>query len=286
MIYIQSRQSIFPKSVYIGDKTELRASFTYEGGAIKNSLSVDSFVQTPDYSLYDINSIELEASDQGNYTLVIKFVPWHTGKLAFPDIEIEGAGFIHFDDINVLSLVEQEGVEELKTFSSPLLLPGTIYKVYTCIALFVILLILFIRLFVKREAIAFRLKNYRLKRRYSRNKKITVRQLKALSEETTLTDSQKADLIQKIMRSYLELRLAYPFTKTLTSELSGAFEKASAGLADENRFSAFEEIISVFVRTDYIRFARASDAVFNKKELPAIVNSLLDAINIIEEEGK
>jgi hypothetical protein len=88
------------------------------------------------------------------------------------------------------------------------------------------------------------------------------------------------------MREYLELRLNYPFTKKLTSEMRIAFDQASCGLADENRYAVFENIISIFVRTDYIRFSDSSDAKFEEGELSQILNNLIDDINVIEEEPK
>ena len=88
------------------------------------------------------------------------------------------------------------------------------------------------------------------------------------------------------MREYLEVRLAYPFTKTLTSELSLAFDKSTGGLADENRQASFEDIIGTFVRTDYIRFSKSKAAVFAAGEFASLVNNLIDDINVIEEEPK
>ena len=98
--------------------------------------------------------------------------------------------------------------------------------------------------------------------------------------------AQKCTTLQKLIREYLEARLEYPFTTTLTSELSLAFDKATCGLADDKRLDAFESIIAVFVRTDYIRFSSARDARFKEGELSQIVNNLIEAINVIEEGGK
>ena len=136
---------------------------------------------------------------------------------------------------------------------------------------------------------AFWLKNLKLKHRYAKNKKNTIRQLKALASQpdgNTDSDSQTATLIQAIMRTYLELRLNYPFTKTLTSELSLAFDKATFSLADENRLNAFENIISVFVRTDFIRFSSSQTAAFSPSEKQELISTLLEAINTIETEEK
>ena len=285
MIYIQTQQTVFPKSVYIGDKTELRCSFKHENAIAAGAVSMDCFITDPDFSLYDITSVTIQQGEQGYYTLVLSFVPWHTGKITFPDFEIADVGVIHFDDISVLSLVEQQEVQGLRTYMSPLLLPGTAYKIYAGLALFVIFLIVAIRLLVKRQTIIFWAKNLKLRRRYARNKKIAVKQLRALMTQSN-SASELSTKLQKIMREYLEVRLAYPFTKTLTSEMSLAFDKATGGLADENRRNAFEDIIGTFVRTDYIRFSKARDAVFADGEAATLINNLINDINIIEEEPK
>ena len=171
-------------------------------------------------------------------------------------------------------------------------MPGTAYKIYGGIAVLVILLILIIRLIVKWRAVMFWFKNSRLKRRYARSKKNTIKALKKLqteysnSESNHENDSQLCTRLQKIIREYLELRLEYPFTKKLTSELSLAFNEATCGLADESRTDAFEDIISVFVRTDFIRFSDSARARFKDDEFTTLVNNLIKDIEVIECENK
>lgn len=284
MIYIQSQQTTFPKAIYIGDKAELRASFTTGTQLETGLLSTQSFLQPLDLSLYDINEITLQKSAADNYTLVINFTPWCTGQISFPDFQLQGAGTLHFEGVQIKSLVEQEGATDIRSFSSPLLLPGTTYKIYGGITLFVILLILIIRLIIKRRSVILWFKNVKLKRRYARSRRYTVRALKALAAKSEVP-AQTSTSLQKLMREYLELRLEYPFTKKLTSEMSLAFDHASCGLADEKRQEAFEDIISVFVRTDFIRFSDAHKARFEEGELSAIIKRLIEAINVIEEGG-
>ena len=285
MIYIQSQQSTFPKAIYIGDKAELRCSFSTGNSLTTGSLSTEGFLEELDFSLYDINDISLQKSGTDYYTLVINFTPWRTGQISFPDFQLEGAGTVHFEGVQIKSLVEQQGATDIRTFSSPLLLPGTAYKIYGGIAVFVVLLIVLIRLIVKWRSVVLWFKNVKLKRRYARSKRTTLRALKVLGTKDE-APSKICTKLQKLMREYLELRLEYPFTKTLTSEMSIAFEKATCGLADEKRQDAFESIISIFVRTDYIRFSDARVAVFEQGELSSIISTLIDCINVIEEGGK
>ena len=294
MIYIQTKQSLFPKAIYIGDKAELRCTFKSHAQLSEGAASPQAFIQSLDYSLYDIKDIALQKNqaghtDEGDYSLVISFVPWQTGKIQLPDFELEGLGTIHFEPVQVISLVEQEKVTGLRSYSSPMLLPGTTYKIYASIAVFVILFILLIRLIIKWPSVVFWYNNTKLKRRYARSKKNTIKALKKVEEEYAQSQDPNVDSVistklQKIMREYLELRLNYPFTKKLTSEMSMAFEQATCGLADENRYAVFENIISIFVRTDYIRFSDSPDARFEEGELSQILNNLVDGIEIIEDE--
>ena len=291
MIYIQTKQSVFPKTIYIGDRAELRCSFQSDAVVSTGAVSSQSFTDSLDFSVYDIKDISVQPGqpgEPGTYNLVISFIPWRTGKLQLPDLELEGIGTFHFDAVEVLSLVEQENISSLRNYTSPLLLPGTAYKIYGTLAALVVLLILVIRLIVKWHSVVLWIKNSRLKRRYARSRKSTIRALKKLeaearsAEQSHSRDSELCTRLQKIMREYLELRLVYPFTKTLTSEMNMAFEKATCGLADENRSDAFEKIISVFVRTDFIRFSDSRSAKFKPEELSEIIKQLFEAIDVIE----
>lgn len=285
MIYIQSQQVVLPKSIYIGDKAELHCSFKSGGGLFADSVSISNFSTELDFTQYEIKNVSLAETGTDYYTITVEFVPWRVGEIQFPDFEIEGLGVLHFEPVSVASLVAQQGVSSLKGLESPLLLPGTTYKIYGGIAAFVIFLYFLIRLIVKRQKVIFWFKNKKLKRKYLKNKKSAVKNLKLLLENNARgqTPAEIATSVQKIMRNYLEVRLDYPFTKKLTSELSMAFYDATCGMAGEKRENAFENIISSFVRTDYIRFSSAKTAVFETDELENLVNSLIEDILAIEE---
>ena len=292
MIYIQTKQSVFPKTIYIGDRAELRCSFKSDAALKTGALSTELFVEPLDQSVYDIKELSIQPGQPGEttgYNLVISFVPWRTGKFQLPDLELPQTGTVHFEPIEILSLVEQQNVSALRSYSSPLLLPGTAYKIYGGIAAFIVLLVLLIRLIIKWKSVVFWFKNSRLKRRYARSKKNTIKALRKLLADAGNQNHAKNSMVctslQKIMREYLELRLEYPFTKKLTSEMSAAFTEATCGLADEKKQDAFDSIISVFVRTDYIRFSKASDSHFKNGEPEELLKTLVEAIDIIESEG-
>ena len=294
MIYVQTKQSIFPKAIYIGDRAELRLSFTSESLLTAGPVSTEAFTQALDLSLYEIKEMSLEAGQNNSYTLVISFIPWRTGSIKLPDYELQGLGTIKFEAIEILSLVEQQNISSLRAYSSPLLLPGTAYKIYGSIAAFVLLLVVIIRLIVKWHSVIFWFNNTKLRRKYSRSKKNTIKELKKLAaqaavesagEDAAARDSVISTKLQKIMRQYLELRLNAPFTKKLTSELTLAFEEASCGLADDTKYEAFEDIVAAFVRTDFIRFSDSPAASFEEGEVERLIKNLINDIELIDGEG-
>jgi len=82
------------------------------------------------------------------------------------------------------------------------------------------------------------------------------------------------------MRNYLTIRLEAPFTNAITTELTPLFYKTTLGLLPEEKENAFFEIVSVFIRTDFIRYSR--DAEFNTGEKSTLIQKLLENINTIE----
>lgn len=291
MIYIQSQQIQFPKSIYIGDNAELRCSFSSKTAAGFDSVSLSNFDSAIDFTQYDIKEVQLQQTGADYYTLVISFVPWRTGSINFPDFnlyekQVDAAqeavlvGTLHFEPVQIVSLVEQQNVTGLKNVSSPLLIPGTTYKIYAGIAVFLILCVVSVRLLIKRQKVALWFKNLKLRMMYAKNKKNTIKKLNALVSDSSSV-GQICTNLQKIMREYLQIRLDYPFTRTLTSEMYSAYNRITLGLADENKQTAFENIISVFIRTDYLRFG--NNAAFEQGELSMLVNTLIDDIVVMEE---
>jgi len=300
MIKIQSQQILIPKQVYIGDRAELRVSFAFnselESETLQKTLSTEFFEGSLNSNDYEIKSIMLDYTGQKTCSLKITFIPWKTGLIQFPEYNLTRAldssisrNFsketdigLNFEPLEIISLIES-GEKTLKSSAAPMLLPGTMYGIYAQIIAAILLIILIIRLIIKHKSIKLFFMNQKLLRKYKKNRRLTEKKLKAL-DDSKISDHECAEKIQKIMRTYLEVRLEAPFTHTITSELTPLFYKISQGLLPEEKENAFFEIVSTFVRTDYIRYSK--EAEFLDGERKGLISKLLENINIMEEKAK
>lgn len=295
MAYMQSQQVLVPRQVYIGDSAELRCTFETESVLFRNlvaqkgniELSKEYFMGELDASKWDVKNVVISSSGYNKYTLSVSFVPWRTGNIDLPafdmgaalnsDAEIYVMGFQRFE---VVSITKTQSLSSLRDIQSPLLLPGTTYKVYGLIILLLLLIIAVIRITIKRKKFVFFIKNEILLWKYRKNKKATFKQLLKLEQDKVSADNQIASEMQKIIRAYLEFRMDYPFTKLVTSEMMEGFYKATCNLLSDKKTFAAEEIIRVFVRTDFIRYSK--DAAFNANERQQLISTLMNSIETLE----
>ena len=296
MQIILPQQILVPKKVYIGDTAELRCTFNNPNTQLKQ-LVTNGTTELPLVSIadshddYEIHKITLSPAGVDFYQLTITFVPWKTGDLQFPPMEIEGTGIIlEFQPVQIVSLISTDSANAttLHDSAAPLLLPGTAYKLYGTLTAFVIALIIIIRLIVKRKNLLFYINQKRLQKKYKKNKKKTIKLLKQTALATYEKDSLAAEKIQKILRNYLEVRFDFPFTRAVTSEIMKGFNSATGGLLSETKQEAFGDIAYSFIRTDFIRYSK--NAAFEPGELKLLIEKLIDRIEILEatekEEGE
>ncbi len=199
MIKIRTQQILLPKQVYIGDHAELRVSFSIDSQLIKNGintmmqngiteLSLNNFESEVNSYEYEIKSIKLVSSSTGEIcscNFVIEFIPWRTGFIQLPDYNITKALTsskeeyipsdtdlaIHFEPLQIVSLIANNSSVALKGQASPLLLPGTIYWIYACEIALVLILDTLINLIVKHKKLALFIKNKNIERRYTKNRR-------------------------------------------------------------------------------------------------------------------
>lgn len=291
MTTIAPQQILMPKKVYIGDTAELRCTFNSPAPQLKqltvNGIAKLPFVSQTDTEDYVIKDVSLAPAGVDFYQLTITFVPWKTGDLLFPPMEIEGTDtLLEFQPLQIVSLITAENASTttLHDTAAPLLLPGTAYKLYGTLATIVLLLIILIRLFVKRKSLMFYINNKRLLKKYKKNKKQTKKALYKIADTAGQTDfnaKTAAENLQKVLRNYLEVRFDYPFTRTVTSDIMAGWQSVTGGLCSDKKEEAFGEIAACFIRTDYIRYSKGG--AFEKDELVKLVDKLVLIIETLEK---
>ena len=293
MATISPQQILIPKKVYIGDTAELRCTFNSPDPFLKQ-LTSSGTAELPLVSQsaesqeeYVIKNISFSPSGIDFYQLTITFIPWKTGDLLFPSMEIEGSDIIlEFQPIQIVSLIANENTNTstIRDTEAPLLLPGTTYKLYGTLSVFVIFLIICIRIILKRKNILFYINQKRLLKKYKKNKKQTIRNLYKIADEAEaakIDDQTAAENLQKSLRTYLEIRFDYPFTHTVASEIMQGWQTATGGLLSDTKTEAFGNIAASFIRTDFIRYSK--NGKFEENELINLIEKIISQIQILEQ---
>lgn len=293
MATISPQQILIPKKVYIGDTAELRCTFNSPDPFLKQLTSSGTAElplvsqSTEPQEEYVIKNISLSPSGIDFYQLTITFIPWKTGDLLFPSMEIEGSDIVlEFQPIQIVSLIANENTNTstIRDTAAPLLLPGTTYKLYGTLSGFVIFLIICIRIILKRKNILFYINQKRLLKKYKKNKKQTIRNLYKIADEAEaakIDDQTAAENFQKSLRTYLEIRFDYPFTHTVASEIMQGWQTATGGLLSDTKTEAFGNIAASFIRTDFIRYSK--NGKFEENELINMIEKIISQIQILEQ---
>ena len=293
MATISPQQILIPKKVYIGDTAELRCTFNSPDPFLKQLTSSGTAElplvsqSTEPQEEYVIKNISLSPSGIDFYQLTITFIPWKTGDLLFPSMEIEGSDIVlEFQPIQIVSLITNENTNTytIRDTAAPLLLPGTTYKLYGTLSVFVIFLIICIRIILKRKNILFYINQKRLLKKYKKNKKQTIRNLYKIADEAEaakIDDQTAAENLQKSLRTYLEIRFDYPFTHTVASEIMQGWQTATGGLLSDTKTEAFGNIAASFIRTDFIRYSK--NGKFEENELINLIEKIISQIQILEQ---
>lgn len=293
MATISPQQILIPKKVYIGDTAELRCTFNSPDPFLKQLTSSGTAElplvsqSTEPQEEYVIKNISLSPSGIDFYQLTITFIPWKTGDLLFPSMEIEGSDIVlEFQPIQIVSLIANENTNTstIRDTAAPLLLPGTTYKLYGTLSAFVIFLLICIRIILKRKNILFYINQKRLLKKYKKNKKQTIRNLYKIADEAEaakIDDQTAAENLQKSLRTYLEIRFDYPFTHTVASEIMQGWQTATGGLLSDTKTEAFGNIAASFIRTDFIRYSK--NGKFEENELINLIEKIISQIQILEQ---
>lgn len=292
---VDSHQVLVPQNVYIGDTAELRVSFVSEKaekllkGQSSVELPLSNFTEELNFQEYQIEKINLITSGPNNYTFVITFIPWKTGNIKFPQYALmsEENLELKFENVSISSLIKDESVG-LQGQNAPLLLPGTVYKIYGILVGVILVLLILIRLIVKRDSVAASIKKRKLIKKYKKNKKETLKNLGKLLKKNEISDVGFAAEIQRLIRNYLEVRFEVPFTKTVSSEIKEKFNYVESPISEQKK-EAINIIEKIFLDTDIIRYAQNSQGLNKtkfleneKQEMVEIIKQNVEVLDVLE----
>lgn len=310
-------QVLIPREVYVGDTGRIEYSFRspVDLFALASEKRINGDILT-----FDVNSPVFAAvSDRCtvqkailirnglSYNLVIDLIPWKPGIIDFPQVDLtqlcnsgavkeeeseQAAFYVDIAPINIASIVSRLGVTSISPPQSPILLPGTNYVVW-CFSILGVLIFFGIGIcIVKFRQIAGFF--YKLKTRIGlfRNSFSTKRKIRRLLKRK-LSDVEFSNAWQMLMKNYLEYRFHVPFASVTSRRISSVISRAVGDMLNEAQENAIEYIVTIFVRTDYIKFANGSidsrllpleehEAVFAQDEKKKIVEMSESAINRLE----
>jgi hypothetical protein len=304
-------QVVLPKKIYVGDVAEIRVSFSsgidffadLPATQAERKLSLSNLGFDTDNEDFLLKDAILRRTEL-NYTLILFVMPWNTGEIKIPSINLTAGIYtdekmpfvIPIEPFTVSSILTKGVESSMVPPVPPLLIPGTTYFLYGFIILFIVFLIFFFRLLFNWSKLVGKIKNYKLKKTYIQNKKFTLKQLKKLEKKySKISDKEFCAELVLIIRNYLKVRYGQSFDSIPTSKLMKEFNKLTADTMSEATIENVEELISVFYRADYIRFAAGSidskrlpvqefSAELQEGEAKKLLNQIRKIINCFEGE--
>ena len=304
-------QVVLPKKIYVGDVAEIRVSFSsgidffadLPATQAERKLSLSNFGFDTDNEDFLLKDAILRRTEL-NYTLILFVMPWNTGEIKIPSINLTAGIYtdekmpfvIPIEPFTVSSILTKGVESSMVPPVPPLLIPGTTYFLYGFIILFIVFLIFFFRLLFNWSKLVGKIKNYKLKKTYIQNKKFTLKQLKKLEKKySKMSDKEFCTELVLIIRNYLKVRYGQSFDSIPTSKLMKEFNKLTADTMSDSAIENVEELISVFYRADYIRFAAGSidskrlpvqefSAELQEGEAKKLLNQIRKIINCFEGE--
>ncbi len=303
-----AEEYLVPKNVYVGDSAALIYSFSSSIVLPQVSLESD-FLKEESGKDIEVKNVSLTKSENF-YTLTINFVPWETGTFCFLPFDLAKECGLSSDSLiinlkqqTIASISENLGENSLRPPLAPQTLPGTSYFVWAAtIFLFILISALFF-VIIRFRFVLEQILQFKEKLRYKKNARLAKRSLKALNS-ASLLDSDFCSQWQKIMRDYLSVRFGRSFDSVVPSKIEPLINECTGGFLYEiQNFpeesiveSTIEPLVSLFVRTDYIRFANGSldsrttpleenSAALLKGERESIIELSIHCIQNFESEA-
>ncbi|MDY5884837.1 MAG: hypothetical protein SPJ44_00790 [Treponema sp.] len=311
-------QVILPIDVYVGDHAEIRYTFRSAIDFFPGETGVEhKDLENPFVGLeenFSVVKAELYRNDM-EYTVRFVIVPWKVGTISFPGFNLNKALGIKPEEntlteeadaepefivalypVQIKSIVEKTDNRQMMPPVPPIIIPGTTYVIFLLILAAIIVLILFFRILLKFNSIRKKWLLYLQKRAYKKNADDAVKKIKRLLKTSKVTDIEFCSSMQAITRQYLDFRFDFRFSAISSSSIPAVFEKICAGQIPSEISEAVDNITSMFIRTDYIRYAHDSidsqlyppqehQAALIKNERRQLVQMILNAIEAFESDA-
>lgn len=280
LLYSQSAdpntlQSVFPSTVYIGDSVEIRYVFHSEVNLLGSDLKKNRIDLSADYPVFlsqeeKFTVLDAYIENNGNeYIFLMNIVPWKKGLLEFPyfdlcslisystgNKDLNAYFYMNISPFQVFSIAEKNDVHSFLPPSPPILIPGTVFLIVVFSILALVLLGSIIFGIANIPQIRIRLVEFfyfQSMKKVSRKTIKKLLKLKKFSSEIK-KDSDFALNLQKIFREYMSVHFSENFRPLTTSEISMKLNEIYNG----ETLEVFDEIVSFFSRTDYIRFGNGN----------------------------
>lgn len=309
-------QTLLPLEVYVGDEAELRYSFRSAVDFFPNAeLVMEEEINAakfPFRKLYDSITIKKAYFTRNDmeYVISVHFIPWRSGTIEFPPFDLFSvlnlnekdknkniSYSILFDPIEIKSIVEKTNLREMQPPSPPFIIPGTTYVIFAIVLGAIIFFALLLRALIKFGDIRRWFNHMKISRAYRRNSAIAVKKIKKLLKNKKLNDIEFCAAMQNITRTYLAFRFNYPFASASARGIREAFMKICLGEIPPVIDNSVEDLTSMFIRTDYIRYAHDSiesqlyppaehQAKLAAAERKSLSDMVLKAIAVFESDGE
>ncbi len=308
-------QSLIPLEVFVGDQAELRYAFRSAVDFFPNAdLVMEKEIDISKFPFKNLNaSLTIKSAyfsrNDMEYVISVQIVPWRPGAIEFPPFDLFSvlglnekdknkniSYSILFDPIEIKSIVEKTNLREMQPPAPPFIIPGTTYVLFAISLAALVAFALILRALIKFGDIQRWLNHLSMRRAYRRNSTIAIKKIKRLCKNKKINDIDFCAGLQNITRSYLAFRFDYPFESASARGVRDAFFKICLGEIPSSIAYSVEDLTSMFIRTDYIRYAHDSidsqlyppaehQAKLASYERKSLSDMVLKAIALFESDG-
>lgn len=308
-------QSLLPMEVFVGDQAELRYSFRSAVDFFPNAdlvmeekIDISKFPFRNLYNSLTIKSAYFSRNDM-EYVISLQIVPWRPGIIEFPPFDLFSvlslsdkdknkniSYSILFEPIEIKSIVEKTNLRDMQPPAPPFIIPGTTYVLFALLLAALIVFALLLRALIKFGDIRRWFKHMSIRRAYRKNSAIAIKKIKRLFRNKKISDIDFCAGLQNITRAYLDFRFDYPFKSASAHAIRDGFSKICLGDIPDSIAYSVEDLTSMFIRTDYIRYAHDSidsqlyppaehQAKLANYERKSLSDMVLKAIALFESDG-